>query len=396
VLDGRPARRPCAITTVGGGVAYSPNTAAGPRGEVAPATGSSLALTATSATVDVPVDAARPSLTPAAAVAARSLRGAGGPPSSSMDVGGDCAAADHTPSAIVAGVSGQYSGRYAARLAAMASDDGVGWTDEHIDLRRPNVARMYDYYLGGSHNFAADRQAAEQVRQAAPAVFDAARANRAFLRRVVTYAVRAGIRQFLDLGSGIPTVGHTHQVAHDLDPDTRIVYVDVDSVAVAHTRHLLHGSTTAAVIEADLRDADTILHHPHARRLLDPHQPTGVLAVSVLHFVPGDLPALLAPYRQLLGPGGVLALSHATRTTPTPQTQQVEHVYTTHTSTGLHLRPADQLRAALGGLIPVEPGLVPVHAWRPDTPPPATANSPFLTGFLAIAATAPPHRKPIT
>lgn len=132
------------------------------------------------------------------------------------------------------------------------------WAPETIDIERPSVARMYDYYLGGSHNFAADRAAARAMVEAVPEAPLMAQANRAFLRRAVQYLAQAGIRQFLDIGSGIPTVGNVHEIAQRIDPESRVVYVDVDPVAVAHSQEILAGNAHAAVLQEDLRNPEAI------------------------------------------------------------------------------------------------------------------------------------------
>ncbi|HEX5494116.1 MAG TPA: SAM-dependent methyltransferase, partial [Mycobacteriales bacterium] len=177
----------------------------------------------------------------------------------------------------------------------------------------PSTARVYDALLGGSHNFAVDRQMAEAVRAALPGIEAAARANRAFLRRAVRHLLDLGVEQYLDLGSGLPTVGNVHEIVHRHDPDGRVVYVDIDPVAVAHSRAILRDQPSVTAVRADLRDPRSILAHPDVRRLLHPDRPTGVLAVASLHFVPdSDDPAgIIAAYREALAGGGYLVVSHA-------------------------------------------------------------------------------------
>ncbi len=152
-----------------------------------------------------------------------------------------------------------------------------------VDTSVPNPARVYDCFLDGSHNFAADRAMADKLEQAVPAGRDAARVNRAFLRRVVCFMVDSGIRQFLDIGSGIPPVGNVHEIAQRANPECRIVYVDKDPSAVAHSTLLLAGNDRAAAIRVNLRDVEYILKHPETTRLLDFEQPIGLLMVSVLY-----------------------------------------------------------------------------------------------------------------
>ncbi|MGH3997322.1 MAG: SAM-dependent methyltransferase, partial [Pseudonocardiaceae bacterium] len=158
--------------------------------------------------------------------------------------------------------------------------EGPGWVSGDVDLEHPSVARVYDYYLGGSHNFAVDRRMARRAIELWPELPLAMQANRAFLRRSVRYLVRAGITQFLDIGSGIPTEGNVHEVAQVASPQARVVYVDIDPVAVAHSRDILAGNHRADVVQADLRDVTAIFDDPRAKRLLDLNQPIGVLMVA--------------------------------------------------------------------------------------------------------------------
>src|SRR5581483_6506441 len=152
----------------------------------------------------------------------------------------------------------------------------------------PSVARMYDYYLGGKDNFAADRQAAEQVIAAMPYVLQFTRANRAFLARAVTLMARQGVRQFLDLGSGLPTQENTHEVAQRVAEESRVVYVDNDPIVLTHARALLAGNDRTVVVQADLRDPRGVLDHPDVRGTLDLDRPVGVLLLAMLHFVTDD------------------------------------------------------------------------------------------------------------
>ena len=178
----------------------------------------------------------------------------------------------------------------------------LDWVPLGIDPNVPSMARTYDYLLGGAHNFAVDRKLADAAERIMPRSREIARLNRAFLRRAVLFLVESGIRQFLDIGSGVPTVGNVHEIAQHAAPDARIVYVDKDPVAVAHSELLLHGNEQAAVIHADLRETERILTDPAARRLLDFDEPIGLLTVMMLHFVPdSDNPAgALATYRDVM------------------------------------------------------------------------------------------------
>ena len=183
-----------------------------------------------------------------------------------------------------------------------------------IDTTVPSTARMYDYWLGGHDNFAADRAAALKVSEAAPEAQLMAVENRRFLRRAVRYlAAEAGIAQFLDIGTGLPTQGNVHQVAQDINPAARVVYVDNDPMVLAHSRALKTGGNTV-VIEADLRDPRAILDQPGTRKLIDFSQPLAVLLVAVLHFISDDEDphAIVAAIRDALPPGSYLVLSHVT------------------------------------------------------------------------------------
>lgn len=243
------------------------------------------------------------------------------------------------------------------------------WAPPEVDLDRPSAARMYDYTLGGSHNFAADRQLAEQIRQFVPEGPEIARANRAFLRRAVRFLIGEGVCQFLDLGSGIPTVGNVHEVAQQTDPEARVVYVDNDPVAVAHTRSILAGDERAAVVHADLLRPDDVLAAPEVRGLLDLTQPVGLLTVSVLHFVSDDagLGGVLARYRDAVVPGSYLALSHGTHETDPEREERAKALYA-RSANPLTVRTREEITALFDGFDLVEPGVVWLPQWRPDSP----------------------------
>jgi hypothetical protein len=233
-----------------------------------------------------------------------------------------------------------------------------------VDLDRPSVARVYDYYLGGSHNFAADRAFGEQVLKIMPAVAPLARSNRAFLRRAVTTLAEQGVRQFLDLGSGIPTVGNVHELV----PGGKVVYVDHDPVAVAHSRAILADVPGTAVVAADLRDPAGVLATPQVQGLLDFSQPIAFLLVAVLHFVPDDeQPAdIVRGYAEAGVPGSHVVLSHAGLDRPlTPAEDAAWELYR-NSPTPLILRNRDEVAKLLGDLTLLEPGVVATHDWRPD------------------------------
>lgn len=245
----------------------------------------------------------------------------------------------------------------------------LGWTPDEIDLDRPSPARVYDYYLGGSHNYAVDRETARQIVRLVPETPRFARANRSFLRRAVEYLVAAGIRQFLDIGSGIPTAGNVHEIAQRAAPDARVTYVDIDPIAVAHSRAILAGNDRVAVVQDDLRTPERVLSDPELVRVLDLDQPVAILMISLLHFVPdSDDPAgVIARYRDAVAAGSYLALSHIRRV-PDPPADGLKTLEI-YKRIGAPLTPRRdaELRAFFAGFDLVPPGLVALQEWRPET-----------------------------
>jgi S-adenosyl methyltransferase len=243
------------------------------------------------------------------------------------------------------------------------------WTSEDLDIERPSPARVYDYYLGGSHNFVVDRRMARQAMDLWPELPLIMQANRAFLRRSVRYLVRQGITQFLDIGSGIPTEGNVHEVAQAASPLSLVVYVDIDPVAVAHSRAMLIGNPLADIIRADLRNVTAIFDDPPARQLLDPSQPIGVLMVAMLHFVPDEAdPAnIVARYRQMMAPGSYLVVSHATHEGRPDQAGPHTELYQ-RAGAPLTMRSRLEVEELLDGFDLVPPGAVFLPLWRPDSP----------------------------
>jgi hypothetical protein len=248
----------------------------------------------------------------------------------------------------------------------------ASWVPSSVDLDRPSAARMYDYYLGGSHNFAVDREAAKSVEQIFPGMSGAARTNRSFLRRAVRYLLSQGIDQFLDLGSGIPTVGNVHEIAQQTNPAVKVVYADVEPVAVAHSTALLAHNPNATAIQADLRDPDSVLKNDDVLAMLDFDRPIGLLMAAVLHFVPDtDHPQdAIARYREALVSGSYLAISHASWDGVSEEEresgEQVNAIYR-RTDSPLVLRSGEEIAAFFTGLEIVEPGVVPLSDWRRDS-----------------------------
>ncbi|MBW6434542.1 SAM-dependent methyltransferase [Actinoplanes hulinensis] len=236
-----------------------------------------------------------------------------------------------------------------------------------IDPNRPSTARIADVFLGGTHNFASDRAVAARAIELLPEVPAIARANRAFLRRAVRYAAGRGIRQFLDLGSGIPSANRVHEAARDVAPDARVLYVDIDPTAVLYARHQLESDPGAAAVHGDLLRPAALLDEPEVQDLLDLDQPLAVLLSGVLHFLPDgpDLDAALAAYREAVAPGSVLAISHVTPSDHADLTERFTALYN-RTETPLTPREPDEVARFFAGWRLVEPGLVYCPEWRPD------------------------------
>jgi hypothetical protein len=249
------------------------------------------------------------------------------------------------------------------------------WTTR-INTGVPNPARIYDYLLGGKDNFPADREIAEQMLAIAPVAREVVEDNRKFLRRAVEVLADAGARQFIDLGSGLPTQGNVHEIAQAAAPGSRVVYVDNDPMVVAHSRALLAGDNTVA-IEGDLRQPDKVLGHPEVLELIDFGQPVALLLLAILHFVPDDEDpfGIVARYRDALPAGSHLAISHGTRDIPqrpdlSPEEMadmgaKVEQLYQL-TTASLVTRTRAEVERFFDGLELLEPGVVEIQRWRPD------------------------------
>ncbi len=255
------------------------------------------------------------------------------------------------------------------------------WAPAGLDVTRPSAARIYDYFLGGAHNFESDRQLADQMTRLTPNVAETARANRLFLRRAVEFLVGAGIRQFLDIGSGIPTVGNVHEVASG----SRVVYVDLDPVAVAQSLQLLSHDPNATAICFDLRDPQKILAEAAATGLIDLGEPLAVLLAGVVHFIPdSDAPdAIVAQLRDALAPGSYLLISHATLDGQPPELMEAQRL-SGRTATELTLRPRAAVAAYFGSFEMVEPGLVYIGQWRPDPADEPDPHPERLAGYAGV------------
>ncbi|NKQ58315.1 methyltransferase [Amycolatopsis sp. K13G38] len=259
---------------------------------------------------------------------------------------------------------------------------------EGVDLDHPSVARVYDWLLGGTANWAIDREFGSKVVTAFPLLKSVALSNRLFLHRAVRHLVRRGVRQFIDIGSGIPTVGNTHQIADEVAPDSRVVYADYEPVAVAHSRLLLeqHGDRRRhAIIQADMRDPGRLWDGVRETDVIDFSQPVAVLLVAVLHIqqLDGDGievgPESVARYRELLPSGSYLAVSQVTdEGVPAGVDQQLadlKQMYDASTSPVIWRRQGE-IRALMGDFELLEPGMTWTPLWHPED---SGANAPVIT-----------------
>jgi SAM-dependent methyltransferase len=261
------------------------------------------------------------------------------------------------------------------------------WVPPGVDMKRANVARVYDYWLGGSHNFLADQDLGRAIAAVEPNVRAGAQANRAFLGRAVRFLAGAGIRQFLDIGSGIPTQGNVHEVAQQAAPGARVAYVDVDPVAIAHSKTILADNVDATIIDADVRDPEKILGHDSTRRFIDFTQPTGLLLVAVLHFLAdADDPwRVVGTLCEALAPGSYLVLGHGTDESRPKVAQATEKVYNRSVATQVHMRSRAQILRLFDGLDLVDPGLVYIPQWRPDSPADVPSDPSKFWSLVGVA-----------
>jgi hypothetical protein len=247
----------------------------------------------------------------------------------------------------------------------MTSSD---WMADQDALKRPNVARMWDYFLGGYHNFAVDRQAAQRAIELYPDMPLVARTTRAFLRRAVSYLLEQGIDQFLDIGSGMPTAGHVHEITARLRPEARVAYVDIDPVVIAHSRAILHDSSKAISIQADARQPAAVLGRPEIREYLDFTRPIGLLLVAILHFVPDDREArsILQSLSEGIPSGSHVVLTHATADAVEADVADSGERNYQRANAPFHFRTYAEVVALLEGLRLVPPGVVYLPLWRPE------------------------------
>lgn len=259
-------------------------------------------------------------------------------------------------------------------------------TSTGINPTIPNVARIYDYFLGGKDNYAADRAAAAKIVEAAPDVVRRTQENRAFLGRAVEFLAGAGIRQFLDIGTGLPTQENVHQVARRIVSDARVAYVDNDPVVLAHARAILATDPRTIAIEADMREPEILLGRVREEKFIDLDQPMAVLMVAVLHFLPDSTEAarIVATFRENMVPGSYLVITHATPGNMSAgNLTQAIRTYATTSAGSITPRSHEEIEAFFDGLELQEPGVVPVAHWRPTAPSPATITGPTFLGGVA-------------
>lgn len=238
---------------------------------------------------------------------------------------------------------------------------------EGVDPDVPSIARVYDYLLGGHHNFAVDRIEGKKLLAEAPGAVEGSAANRRFLGRAVRYLAEQGVRQFLDLGSGIPSMNNVHEVAHAVAPDARIVYVDRDAVAVRHSRFILRRNPRVRAVEADFTDPERLLARPEVDGFLDFDQPVAVLLLAVLHFVVDDdeVARILRTYRDATVPGSYLAFTHLSSQDPT-YGPQVDAFVRNYSAAPMCVRTRDQVAALMDGYELVEPGVEWMGTWHAE------------------------------
>lgn len=271
-----------------------------------------------------------------------------------------------------------------------AAGSGSGSGSAQLDVTRAHPARVYDVWCGGKDGFAADREAAATVAEAAPWAIAGARGNRAFVARAVEFLAREGVRQFVDLGCGMPSSSNVHQVAHRVDPACRVVYVDRDPIVLTHARALLAGDPGVVVAGGDLREPDAVLADPVVRGLIDLAQPAVVLLAAVLHFVVDHDQAadITARIRDRLAPGSFLVLSHVAdlpdtaRRVRSAATAAAVEVYRDLVGP-FTLRTPDQITALFDGYDLIPPGVVPAQEWHPSRVRPGPVI-PVLAGVAHV------------
>lgn len=242
------------------------------------------------------------------------------------------------------------------------------WAPPSIDISRPHVARMSDYYLGGDHNFAVDRAAADKILAAFPQARQISRSMRTFQQRAVRMLLDQGVRQFLDLGSGIPTSGHVHEIVAAQAPEAKVLYVDTDPVVLAHGRQIIAGLPRVRMLAADLCRPKELLTSPELTSFLDLDQPVALLMLAVLQYIPADHDlTMMAEYRHALAPGSYLALSALCDEVSTAGQREAARLAYREANQSLVVRGRSEVASLFTGFALAEPGLVWVPQWRPET-----------------------------
>lgn len=259
------------------------------------------------------------------------------------------------------------------------------WVGETASLDRPNPARIYDYLLGGHHNFAADRAAAEKMVEVIPHAAEGAAAQRAFLRRAIDFFTAQGIDQFLDIGSGLPTVGNVHELARATIPNARVVYVDVDPVVIAHSSQLLKDVPGATIIEGDLRRSREILEHKELRSHLDLERPLALTMTAVIHYIVDDETAYdsITTMIDAIAPDSYVAISHVLMEERSREDME-KAVDDYKVAASIKARTREGIARFMDGLELVEPGLVRGPLWRPEGPDDVLLDTPEV--FSALVA----------
>jgi hypothetical protein len=261
----------------------------------------------------------------------------------------------------------------------------TNWVPTSVDLEKPSAARAYDYVLGGNHNFAVDRDFIDKLLRVQPEAKRFVIMNRAFMRRAVLYMIEQGIRQFLDLGSGIPTVGNVHEIAQAVDPTARVVYVDNEHVAVAHSQLLLEKNDKAVMVHADITKPGLVLTDKATREMLDFDQPIGILAITIGHYILEEHNpiSVFAAYRDAVPSGSFLAMTHLTSdfTSITEITEAMKSSQNEVVS-----RTKSEVAALFGDFELVEPGLVTTSLWHPERSADLLENAEVHDGLYAGVA----------
>jgi len=254
---------------------------------------------------------------------------------------------------------------------------------EPFDPTKPNIARVWDYWLGGKDNFAADRELAQKMLAVHPPSAQMARENRHFLQRAVSYVANRGIRQFVDVGAGLPTAVNTHDIARHVDPAARVAYVDNDPVVISHARSLLAKSPGVIAVPGDMRDPGRILTDPGLTALIDLAAPVCVIMSAVLHFAPADAAREVAgAFARPIVPGSYMIISVGSG-----NRSESANFTSEYTAARVYIHSLDEIRSFFDGLDLLPPGVVPVRLWTGDTPAP-DQKAPTAT-FLAGVARKP-------